>query len=100
MLGFVIGDNSLVTGFRLVGMHGKEVASLEAAQEALKQALNRNEVAIVVISEEFSTQMRQQIEQAREENIKPLIVEVPSSKTTSSKVKLSEHVNRMLGFKI
>ena len=100
MLGFVIGDNNLVTGFRLVGVQGKEVASVSEAQEALRQVLTQSDIAIVVISDEYSSQMQPQIEQARMKSVKPVIVEIPSSKSPPGKDKFSSYINKVLGFKL
>ncbi len=35
MLGYVIGDNDMITGFRLVGLEGAEVNSVDEARQAL-----------------------------------------------------------------
>ncbi len=56
MLGFVIGDGDMITGFRLVGVEGDEVTSVEEASQSLNKAVGRSDLAIVIISEEFSTQ--------------------------------------------
>ena len=56
MLGYVIGDSDMITGFRLVGLEGAEVNSVDEAQQALDKALVRNDLAIIIISEEFSVQ--------------------------------------------
>ena len=55
MLGYVIGDADMVTGFRLVGVEGVEATSADEAGQALDKALTRTDLAIVIISEEFST---------------------------------------------
>ena len=54
MLGYVIGDSDMITGFRLVGVEGAEVASVDEAKQALNKALSRNDLAIIIISEEFT----------------------------------------------
>ena len=56
MLGYVIGDADMVTGFRLVGIEGVEANTADEAEQALDKALARTDLAIIIISEEFSAQ--------------------------------------------
>jgi vacuolar-type H+-ATPase subunit F/Vma7 len=100
MLGFVIGDSDMITGFRLAGVEGAEVVSVEEAQQAFYRALSRNDLAIVLISEEFSVQMRGEIDKIRSEQIAPLIVEVPGRKGSLGEMKMSDLVSKILGIKI
>jgi V/A-type H+-transporting ATPase subunit F len=100
MLGFVIGDNDMITGFRLVGLEGTEVVNVEEAQRALRKAVSRNDLAIVLISEEFSVQMRLEIEMIRSQQIAPIIVEIPGRKGSSEKFRMADLVSKTLGLKI
>jgi vacuolar-type H+-ATPase subunit F/Vma7 len=100
MLGFVIGDNDMIAGFRLVGVEGTEVVSVEEAQVAFNKAISRNDIAIILISEEFSIQMRDEIEKIRSEQIAPIIVEIPGRKGSSDDIKMSDLVSKTLGIKI
>lgn len=102
MLGFVIGDSNMITGFRLVGVEGVEVNSDEEAWQALKKALVRNDLAIIIISEEFSTQphMHEAIEKIRRERKNTLIVEMPGSKGKPSQVHMSDLISKTLGVRI
>lgn len=102
MLGFVIGDNDMVTGLRLVGVAGAEVTSVDQAQEALEKALARSDLAIIIISEEFSAQpqLREAIDKVRRERINPLIVEVPGSRGQTSEIRMSDVVSKSLGVRM
>jgi V/A-type H+/Na+-transporting ATPase subunit F len=100
VLGFVIGDNNMITGFRLVGVEGVEVTSVDMARQALTEALDRNDVALILISQQFSEQMRSDIDKMRSERVTPLIVEIPGSVGPASTLKMSELVSRTLGIKI
>jgi vacuolar-type H+-ATPase subunit F/Vma7 len=84
MLGFVIGDNDMVTGFRLVGVEGTEVSSAEEAREAFEKALARSDLAIVVISEEFSAQpqLHEAIDRVRQESTRCWAARCTSAKWT------------------
>jgi vacuolar-type H+-ATPase subunit F/Vma7 len=102
MLGLVIGDNHMVTGFRLVGIVGVEALSVIDAKEALKKALNRDDLAIIIISEEFSVdqQINKIIDDVRRSRASPLIVEVPGSRAKKSEVILSDLVSKSLGVRM
>ena len=100
MLGFVIGDKDMITGFRLVGVNGIEVDSVDQARQALSKTLIRKDVAVVIISEEFSTQMRSDIDKIRSEQIAPLIVEVPGPKGPSGETRMSDLISKTLGIRI
>lgn len=100
MLGFVIGGNDVTRGFRLVGLDGEEVTSVNEARQALAKALARKDVAIILVSEEFSTQMRMDIEKARLERLTPLIVEVPGPQGSSGENQMSDFISKTLGIKI
>jgi vacuolar-type H+-ATPase subunit F/Vma7 len=100
LLSFVIGDHDMVTGFRLVGVEGVEAKSPSQAKEALANCLKRHDIAIILVSEEFSHQICDDIDKIRTENVSPLILEIPSSRAPSQQTRLSESVSKILGFKI
>jgi vacuolar-type H+-ATPase subunit F/Vma7 len=102
VFGFVIGDNDMVTGFRLVGVHGTEVNSPVSAKEALEKLLTRNDLALIIISEEFSTdpKVHEVIDKIRRENLGPLIVEVPPSNAKTSKLHMADLITKSLGVKM
>ncbi len=102
MLGYVIGDADMVTGFRLVGVEGVETTSVDEAGQALNKALARNDLAIIIISEEFSTQpqLHETIEKVRRERREPLVVEVPGSKGKPSEARMSDLISKTLGVRI
>lgn len=102
MFGFIIGDNDMVTGFRLVGVEGTEATNLEEATEAMQKALTRNDLTMVIISEEFSTQphLKEIIEKFRRDHTNPLIVELPGSQGKPSEIHMSELISKILGAKI
>ncbi len=102
MLGYIIGDSDMITGFRLVGVEGVEATSVDEAGQALSKALTRNDLAIIIISEEFSIQpqLHETIEKVRRERREPLIVEVPGSKGKPSKTRMSDLISKTLGVRI
>ncbi len=102
MLGFVIGDNDMVTGFRLVGVEGVEVTSPEEAKQALKNALNRGDVAVIIMSQAFSSEptLREEINSARRERSAPLILEIQGSGGPSIETSISDLVSKVIGVKM
>jgi vacuolar-type H+-ATPase subunit F/Vma7 len=102
MLGLAIGGNNMVTGFRLVGIEGAEAFSVNEAKETLEEALTRNDLAIIIISEEFSVdqQIHEIIDEVRRSRVTPLIVEVPASGGKMSEVNLVDLISKSLGVRI
>jgi vacuolar-type H+-ATPase subunit F/Vma7 len=102
MLGYVIGDSDMITGFRLVGIKGEEVNSVEEAGKALNKALARSDLAIVIVSEEYSTQpkLHETIDQIRRERRNPLIVELPGSKGKPTEISMSDLISKTLGVRL
>ena len=100
MRGFVIGDVEMITGFRLVGVEGAEVTSADEAHQALNNAINRTDVAVIIVSEEFSIQLRDEIDKIRTTRVTPLIVEVPSPRGATGEVKMSDLVSKTLGIRL
>lgn len=102
MLGFVIGDNDMITGFRLVGIEGTEASSPDEAGQALNKALERSDLAIIIISEEYSTQpqLHETIDKVRRERRNPLIVEVPGSRGKPSETRMADIISKTLGVRL
>jgi V/A-type H+-transporting ATPase subunit F len=102
MLGYVIGDIDMITGFKLVGLDGVEVTSGDEAQKALNDAIMRKDVAIVIISAAFSTQspMRDLIDKARKERKTPLIVEIPGNRGINGEIRISDIISKTIGIRM
>jgi vacuolar-type H+-ATPase subunit F/Vma7 len=102
MLGYVIGDSDMVTGFRLVGVEGVEANSVEEARQTLNTALARTDLAILIISEELSSQpqLHEIIDKVHHERKDLLIVEIPGSKGKTSVVNMSDIISKALGVRV
>jgi vacuolar-type H+-ATPase subunit F/Vma7 len=103
MIGYVIGDSDMVTGFRLVGVDGTEVSNETEAIAALHKALTRSDdVGIIIVSESFAATpvVRAEVDKIRQDRVTPLIVVLPGSKGSASKTQLSDIVSKILGIKI
>lgn len=102
MLGFVIGDSDMITGFKLVGIDGVEVTSVDEARQALNDALTRRDVAIIIISAAYSTQssMRDLINKVRRERNMPLIVEILGNKGLNGEIRMSDIISKSIGIRM
>ncbi len=102
MIGYVIGEGDMITGFRLVGLEGEEATTAKEANALLHKALGRTDVGIIIISEAFSADpsIRQEVDKIRQERVSPLILELPGSKGPTSQVQLSDIISKILGVKI
>ncbi len=100
MHAFVIGDNYMNTGFRLVGVEGVEVTSVDEAKVALNKALEIIDIAVIIIDEEFSSKMREEIANIRSTRTNPLIVEIPGPLGSKGEIRLSDLVSKTVGVKI
>jgi len=102
MIGYVIGDSDMITGFRLVGVEGIEVSTADEAKQALNKALTRSDIGVIIISEAFSNDptMREEVSKLRQERVTPIIVEIPGSKGNANKMQLSDLVSKILGIKV
>jgi V/A-type H+-transporting ATPase subunit F len=100
MYGIVIGDRDMITGFRLVGVDGVEVTTVENARLALSKAVANVDLAIIIISEEFSTKMRDEIDKLRLSRVAPLIVEIPGRLGPSGEIRMSDLITKTLGIKV
>jgi len=100
MYAFVIGDHDMVTGFRLVDVKGVIVSSVDEAWHALSRAVGSVDVAVIFISEDFSTKMRDKIGKLRSSRIAPLIVEIPGTLGPSEAMDVRGIVRKAVGVKV
>ncbi len=102
MNAFVIGDNDMVTGFRLVGVEGEEADTAESAKLALRKVLTRADIGIIIISQLYFSDpnMQEQVDKIRQERVSPVIVEVPGSKGQAKQILISDSISKILGMKI
>lgn len=100
MYAIAIGDRDMVTSFRLVGVKGIVVSSVDEAWRALSKVVESVDVALIIISEEFSTKMRDNIDKLRLSRMAPLILEVPVRLGPSGAIDMSDIVRRAIGVKV
>lgn len=74
---YVIGDESTVAGFGLVGVEGETVETVDEAREALRKAFSSSDVGIVVVTEKIAAQVRAEMEEYVFGHNFPLVIEIP-----------------------
>ena len=73
----VIGDEEVVLGFRFVGVPGVEVTSREEALEAFSKATASGDGLILILTEQVSAMIDQEVMSHQVSGSYPLIVEIP-----------------------
>lgn len=74
---FVIADEHTSLAFSLAGVRGGVANTPGQARELLIQSRADSEVGLILISERLADQIREVVEAARRESVKPLILEIP-----------------------
>ena len=74
---FVIGDEDTVRGFRLAGVEGRAVTTVQDAAAALQEAVRRTDLGVIIITDAVATGIREQVDATRLECERPLLVEIP-----------------------
>jgi V/A-type H+-transporting ATPase subunit F len=96
----VIGDYDMVTGFRLVGIRGVVVSTVDEARHTLSKTVEDIDVALVIISEDFSTKIRNTVDELRLNRIAPLIIELPGRLGPSGAIDLNTILRKAIGVKV
>jgi vacuolar-type H+-ATPase subunit F/Vma7 len=74
---YVIGEEEVVIGFRFVGVPGVAVGSAEEAREAFRTATRGGNVKVLVLTEQVSAMIPQEVMDWQLSGDYPLIVEIP-----------------------
>lgn len=96
----VIGDENTVLGFSLVGVQGRIVRNRDAAQAALQNVLDDPEFKLVLITENWAAEMRDEIDRLKMEMSEPLLLEIPASDSGPQGYLLREFVEQALGIRL
>jgi vacuolar-type H+-ATPase subunit F/Vma7 len=74
---YVIGEEEVVIGFRFVEVPGVAVGSAEEAREAFRTATRGGNVKVLVLTEQVSAMIPQEVMDWQLSGDYPLIVEIP-----------------------
>lgn len=91
---FVLGTKEAVIGFRLVGVPGKGPEDKESALKAFHEAISSGKYALIIITEEIASMIREEIEEVKSRELYPLIVEIPERE--GWKEKSNDYLEKMV----
>jgi vacuolar-type H+-ATPase subunit F/Vma7 len=74
---FVIAEAHTALAFSLAGVRGGVAATPGQARELLLQSREDSGVGVILISERLADQIREVVDTARRESVRPLILEIP-----------------------
>ena len=74
---YVIGDEELVIGFRFVGVQGEAVYSKPEAEQAFRRATASGSIMVLILTEQVSAMISEQVIEWQFSGSYPLIVEIP-----------------------
>lgn len=97
---FVIGDQYMVLGFKLVGIAGEVADSAGQALAKLKEVINKN-VKIILISDRLTESIQDEIEEIIVKMNFPLVIEIPDRQgAREGKKSIQDIMKSSLGFSI
>ncbi|MGA2573648.1 MAG: V-type ATP synthase subunit F [Candidatus Methanomethylicaceae archaeon] len=96
---FFIGDPLLVNGYKTSGVDAVPVTSGEELLKSLEDVLKTGNLGIVLVDHDYSSQVKDKIEQIKMKSVVPVIVEVPGRKT-SADIDLKSTISRIMGVKM
>ncbi len=78
----VLGDKDTVLGFSLTGIKDLyHVEDSEKARDVLKKIINEPEIGVIILSEKFAVELRDDIKRMREQKpLYPILIEIPDKK--------------------
>jgi V/A-type H+-transporting ATPase subunit F len=98
---YVIGDEDAVLGFRLVGVRGRTVANREEAEQAFREALDKENAGIIIITERIADLIRPLVDRFLFREKFPLIIEVQDRLgPVTGKKDIRGLVNEAIGIKL
>ena len=98
---FVIGDDDTVLGFGMVGVAGRVAHNAEETEQAFRQAMEDNQVGIIVMTERTAELIRPVVDRFVFSGRFPLVVEIPDRRgPIEGKPGIREMVNRAIGVKL
>ena len=92
-----VGSRPFVAGFRLAGASGVEVDSPEALLRETERLVRARDVGLILLDENLSTGVRQEISRIRAEHPTPIIYEVPGPGGSLKPVNYRDILRQILG---
>jgi len=95
----VIGDEDAVFGLGLIGLEGHVVTSVEQAREAIRKASADPNIALILLTENWS-EARPEPRESASDDSGALIVEIPSPGPAKPSLALETRIEQALGVRL
>ena len=92
-----IGSRGFVTGFELAGMDGVKVDDSEQAFSQIQQFMTKDDVALILVSEDLAKPIHDRLTEIRTKKPMPLIYEIPAPGSKREKVEYRDMLKSILG---
>jgi V/A-type H+/Na+-transporting ATPase subunit F len=92
-----IGNRIFITSFQMAGIEGMNVQTPKEALSRINQLHSRNEVGLILLSDDIGKQIRLELARIRSVKPIPLIFELPSPGSTKEKVDYRALLKQILG---
>ena len=92
-----IGNPIFITSFQMAGIEGINVQTPKEALSRINQIHSRNEVGLILLSDDMGKQIRLELARIRSLKPIPLIFELPSPGSTKEKVDYRALLKQILG---
>lgn len=99
---YLISDNvDTYTGMRLAGVDGVVIHSKKHLKEQLDKSIADKSIGVILITEKFSREFPELIDDVKLNRRLPLIVEIPDRHGTGRKPNfITDYVNEAIGLKL
>ncbi|MEE9585269.1 MAG: V-type ATP synthase subunit F [Nitrososphaerales archaeon] len=91
-----IGGRPFVAGLQLAGVEGMEVSSSKEAFSKIKILMEEKDVGLVIVSDDFEKEIRDDLADLRLKHPVPLVYAVPAPGSAQEKIEYRELIKRML----
>ncbi len=92
-----LGSKAFVTGFALAGVQGEYVTSADEARDRLKTLLKDHDVGLIMMSDDVSKPIQDEITAIRAKRAVPLIYEVPAPGSKKQTTEYRTLLKQILG---
>ena len=97
---FVIGDDSMVFGFGLVGIPGKIVKNGQELLDTLRETISQN-IKIIMVNERLVAEVKEQVEQVVLKMDFPLVIQIPDRQgLQQDRTSIRQLLKSTLGFSV
>ncbi len=92
-----IGSRGFVTGFELAGMDGVKVDDPSQAFVVIQKYMGQSDVALILVSDDLSTPIRDKLTELRTKKPMPLVYEIPAPGSKKQQVEYRAMLKSILG---